>query len=39
MQKYSTAAQPQIKTYDPIWSQVRREAEAEAARNVALGIE
>jgi len=31
------AAQPQIKTYDPIWSQVRREAEEVSAAEPALG--
>ena len=36
MQKHSTAAQPQIKTYDPIWSQVRREAEQVSAAEPAL---
>ena len=36
MQKHSTAAQPRIKTYDPIWSQVRREAEEVSAAEPAL---
>ena len=27
MQRPFTAAEPQIKAYDPVWSQVRREAE------------
>ena len=27
MQNPFAAAEPQIKSYDPIWSQVRREAE------------
>lgn len=31
------AAQPQIKTYDPIWSQVRREAEEVSAAEPAMG--
>jgi serine O-acetyltransferase len=36
MQKSSGAAQPQIKSYDPIWSQVRREAEDVSASEPAL---
>ena len=36
MQKSSGAAQPQIKSYDPIWSQVRREAEEVSASEPAL---
>ena len=31
MNKAFTAAQPQIKSYDPIWEQVRREAEETSA--------
>lgn len=31
------AAQPQIKTYDPIWSQVRREADEISAAEPAMG--
>jgi serine O-acetyltransferase len=37
MQKSSVAAEPQIKSYDPIWSQVRREAEQISAAEPALG--
>jgi serine O-acetyltransferase len=37
MQKTSAAAEPQIKSYDPIWSQVRREAEEISASEPALG--
>jgi serine O-acetyltransferase len=36
MQKSSGAAKPQIKSYDPIWSQVRREAEDVSASEPAL---
>ena len=36
MHKTVTAAQPQIKSYDPIWSQVRREAEEISAAEPAL---
>jgi len=37
MQKTFAAAEPQIKSYDPIWSQVRREAEEISAAEPALG--
>lgn len=37
MNRPAMAAQPQIKTYDPIWSQVRREAEEVSAAEPALG--
>ncbi|MGH6866361.1 MAG: serine O-acetyltransferase [Methyloceanibacter sp.] len=37
MHKTSAAAGPQISTYDPIWSQVRREAEDISATEPALG--
>jgi serine O-acetyltransferase len=37
MQKPFAAAEPQIKSYDPIWSQVRREAEEISASEPALG--
>ena len=37
MQKPFAAAEPQIKSYDPIWSQVRREAEEISAAEPALG--
>ncbi|HLC08028.1 MAG TPA: serine O-acetyltransferase [Methyloceanibacter sp.] len=37
MQKLSVAAEPQIKSYDPIWSQVREEAEQVSAAEPALG--
>ena len=37
MQKTFAAAEPQIKSYDPIWSQVRREAEEISASEPALG--
>ena len=37
MQKSFAAAEPQIKSYDPIWSQVRREAEEVSAAEPALG--
>ena len=33
----SLAAEPQIKSYDPIWSQLRREAEEISAAEPALG--
>jgi serine O-acetyltransferase len=36
MQTPFAATQPQIKSYDPIWSQVRREAEAVSAAEPAL---
>ena len=36
MNKASTAAQPQIKSYDPIWEQVRREAEETSANEPVL---
>src|SRR4030042_795596 len=36
MQKPFAATQPQIKSYDPIWSQVRREAEEISAAEPAL---
>jgi serine O-acetyltransferase len=37
MSKPFVAAEPQIKSYDPIWSQVRREAEEVSASEPALG--
>jgi len=37
MHKSAMAAQPQIKSYDPVWSQVRREAEEVSAAEPALG--
>ncbi|MBC8013485.1 MAG: serine O-acetyltransferase, partial [Methyloceanibacter sp.] len=37
MQKPFAAAEPQIKSYDPIWSQVRREAQEISASEPALG--
>jgi serine O-acetyltransferase len=37
MQKSFAAAEPQIKSYDPIWSQVRRQAEEISAAEPALG--
>jgi serine O-acetyltransferase len=37
MQKPFAAAEPQIKSYDPIWSQVRREAEEISRSEPALG--
>jgi serine O-acetyltransferase len=37
MQNPFAAAEPQIKRYDPIWSQVRREAEEISASEPALG--
>ncbi|HEV7464580.1 MAG TPA: serine O-acetyltransferase [Methyloceanibacter sp.] len=37
MQKPFAAAEPHIKSYDPIWSQVRREAEEISASEPALG--
>ena len=37
MQKSFAAAEPQIKSYDPIWSQIRREAEEISAAEPALG--
>jgi len=37
MQKSLAAAEPQIKSYDPIWSQVRREAEEVSVAEPALG--
>jgi serine O-acetyltransferase len=37
MHKPSAAKQPQITSYDPIWSQVRREAEEISATEPALG--
>jgi serine O-acetyltransferase len=37
MQNPFAAAEPQIKSYDPIWSQVRREAEEISASEPALG--
>jgi serine O-acetyltransferase len=37
MQKPFAAAKPHIKSYDPIWSQVRREAEEVSAAEPALG--
>jgi serine O-acetyltransferase len=37
MHKPATAAQPHIKSYDPVWSQVRREAEEISAAEPALG--
>jgi serine O-acetyltransferase len=37
MHKTNVAAEPQIKSYDPIWSQVRREAEEVSASEPALG--
>jgi serine O-acetyltransferase len=37
VQKSFAAAEPQIKSYDPIWSQVRREAEEISAAEPALG--
>ena len=36
MNKAFTAAQPQIKSYDPIWEQVRREAEETSANEPVL---
>ena len=36
MNKAFTAAQPQIKSYDPIWGQVRREAEETSANEPVL---
>jgi len=36
MTKVFTAAQPQIKSYDPIWEQVRREAEETSANEAVL---
>jgi serine O-acetyltransferase len=36
MQKAFRAAEPQIKTYDPIWTQLRREAEDMSAREPVL---
>jgi serine O-acetyltransferase len=36
MSKAFTAAQPQIKSYDPIWDQVRREAEDTSANEPVL---
>jgi serine O-acetyltransferase len=36
MQKVFVAADPQIKTYDPIWTQLRREAEEASAAEPAL---
>ena len=37
MNKPFAAAEPQIKSYDPIWSQVRREAQEISAAEPALG--
>jgi serine O-acetyltransferase len=37
MHKSAVAAEPQIKSYDPVWSQVRREAEEISAQEPALG--
>ena len=37
MSKPAIAADPQIKSYDPVWSQVRREAEEISAQEPALG--
>jgi serine O-acetyltransferase len=37
VQKSVMAAEPQIKSYDPIWSQLRREAEEISAAEPALG--
>jgi serine O-acetyltransferase len=37
MHKSAMAAEPQIKSYDPVWSQVRREAEEISAQEPALG--
>lgn len=37
MQKSFAAAEPQIKSYDPIWSQLRREAEEVSKAEPALG--
>jgi serine O-acetyltransferase len=37
MHKPAAAAEPQIKSYDPVWSQVRREAEEISANEPALG--
>jgi serine O-acetyltransferase len=37
MSKPAIAAEPQIKSYDPVWSQVRREAEEISAQEPALG--
>jgi serine O-acetyltransferase len=37
MHKPNVAVEPQIKSYDPIWSQVRREAEEISASEPALG--
>lgn len=37
MHKPAMAAEPQIKSYDPVWTQVRREAEQISAQEPALG--
>jgi serine O-acetyltransferase len=37
MPKHAAATEPQIKSYDPVWSQVRREAEEISASEPALG--
>jgi serine O-acetyltransferase len=37
MHKSSTATQPHIKSYDPVWSQIRREAEEISKNEPALG--
>jgi len=37
MHKSAMAAEPQIKSYDPVWAQVRREAEEISAQEPALG--
>src|SRR5680860_524118 len=37
MHKSAMAAEPQIKSYDPVWSRVRREAEEVSAAEPALG--
>lgn len=37
MHKPAMAAEPQIKSYDPVWTQVRREAEEISAQEPALG--
>lgn len=37
MHKSAMTAEPQIKSYDPVWSQVRREAEEISAQEPALG--
>ena len=37
MAQKSLAAEPQIKSYDPVWSQIRREAEEISAAEPALG--